>query len=98
VDGIVRRDHEASEAARILSEAMAYFGIDEAELIQLKRSDSRKLAIAGVIRGRTSVSNQWIAQKLSLGHVSSVSRYCSGKITRNDLDQELINWLERKRG
>jgi hypothetical protein len=96
VDGAIKRDHDASEAWRILSKAMVCFGIGEADLARLKRSDPRKLAIARVIRSRTSVSNQWIAQKLSFGHVSSVSRYCSGNERESALDRELTDWLERK--
>ncbi len=43
----------------------------------LKKSDERKVAIGRLIRERTAVSNRWIAERVCLGHVSRVSRYCS---------------------
>ncbi|HYJ05736.1 MAG TPA: hypothetical protein VEX43_11415 [Chthoniobacterales bacterium] len=97
VDGGIRRSHDDNEARRVLREAMAYFGISEVDLMRLKRNDSRKLAIARLIRKRTSVPNQWIAQELSLGHVSSVSRYCSSKAETTGADRELSDWLEARR-
>jgi len=94
VDGAVKREHDANEAGRLLRAGMACFRISEVELGRLKRSDSRKLALARLIRSRTSVSNRWIAQKLSLGHVSSVSRYCCGKGPESEQELELMIWLD----
>jgi hypothetical protein len=94
VDGAVRREHDSNEAGRLLREGMTCFQVSETELGGLKRSDPRKLAIARLIRGRTSVSNQWIAEKLSLGHVSSVSRYCCDKGAESEREVELRRWLE----
>ena len=79
IDGAVKRSHDDSEACLLLRAATEYFGLTEANLMSLKRNDSRKLAIARLIRRRTSVPNQWIARALSLGHVSNVSRYCNGQ-------------------
>jgi len=97
VDGAIKHDHGLTEAERVLRAAMDYFGIGEVELEGLKRSDARRLAIARVIRARTCVSNQWIAQKLSLGHVSSVSRYCSSKTMESAYERDLVTWLDEKR-
>jgi hypothetical protein len=94
VEGAVKREHDANEAGRLLRAGMSCFQVSESDLGRLKRSDSRKLAIARLIRGRTSVSNQWIAEKLSLGHVSSVSRYCCGKGTESERELELMTWLD----
>jgi hypothetical protein len=68
----------------------------EIELMQLKRSDSRKLAIARLIRSRTSVPNQWIVRELSLGHVSNVSRYCSATAAKGVADEKLRDWFASK--
>jgi hypothetical protein len=67
------------------------------ELMPLKRSDPRKLAIARLIRSRTSVPNQWIVRQLSLGHVSNVSRYCSATAAKGVVDEKLSEWFTRKR-
>ena len=94
VDGAVRQSHGEEEARRILQRAMAHFRISPADLDKLKRNDPRKLAIARLIRSRTSVPNKWIAAKLALGHVSGVSRYCSRRAAGAELPRELTDWLE----
>jgi hypothetical protein len=50
--------------------ASAYVGT----LPALPKGDSRKVALASMIRERTIVSNAWIALNLHLGHVSRASR------------------------
>lgn len=97
IDGAVRRNHDANEARRVLVEAMSCLGLKETELTQLKRSDSRKLAIARVIRSRTSVANEWIARELCLGHVSNVSRYCSATAAKGPADEKLSDWFTSNR-
>ena len=97
VDGAVRRSHGEDEARHLLQSAMAYFEIHQRDLVKLKRNDPRKLAIARLIRRRTSVPNKWIAEELSLGHVSSVSRYCSRKGAGAELPRELIAWVETRK-
>lgn len=94
VDGAVRQSHGEDEAHRLLQGAMAHFRIDRGDLVKLKRSDPRKLAIARLIRTRTSVPNKWIADELSLGHVSGVSRYCSKSRGETEIPWELANWVK----
>jgi len=94
VDASIRRSHGEEEAGRLLRRGMEHFGLEETELKAVKRNDARKLAIARLIRARTSVSNQWIARELSLGHVSSITRYCSKKNDRSQLERELTALFE----
>lgn len=94
VDGAVRQSHGEDEARRLLQGAMAHFRISRGDLVNLKRNDPRKLAIARLIRARTSVPNKWIAQELSLGHVSGVSRYCSKSRVGAEVPPELTDWVE----
>lgn len=75
VDAVVRRSHGEDEAKRLLRRGLAHFRIDAGELKSLRCNDTRKVALATLIRTRTSVPNAWIAQQLSLGHASSISRY-----------------------
>ena len=82
VDGVIRRSHGEEEARRLFERGISYFGLSRSELVGLKRSDPRKVAIVQLIRRRTSVPNRWIARELALGHVSSVSRYSSGEMGR----------------
>lgn len=94
VDASIKRSHGEEEACRLLRRGMEHFGLEETELRAIKRNDARKLAIARLIRTRTSVSNQWIARELSLGHVSSITRYCSKKNGSTALEKELTTLLE----
>lgn len=97
VDSAVKRSYDEDEARQLMQEAMVHFRIGDSDLVKLKRSDPRKLAIARLIRSRTSVPNQWIARELSLGHVSSVSRYCASGGDDSGLHRELTDWLEAKK-
>ena len=97
IDGAVRRNHDANEARRVLLGAMTCLGINQSDLAHLRRSDSRKLAIARLIRSRTSVPNQWIVRELSLGHVSNVSRYCSETACNGFEDEKLKEWFESEK-
>lgn len=74
VDAPVRPEHGEDEARRILDQGMRRLGLTVAELATLKKCDARKLALATVIRQRTTVPNAWLARELHLGHVSRVSR------------------------
>jgi hypothetical protein len=94
VDAAIKRSHGEEEACRLLRRGMEHFGLEETDLKAIKRNDARKLAIARLIRTRTSVSNQWIARELSLGHASSITRYCSKDNGRSDLERELTALME----
>jgi len=40
----------------------------------LKKSDPRKVICAAMVKARTSVSNEWIVQRLAMGHPASMSQ------------------------
>lgn len=65
MDRQVRRSYDDTQAPRFLQETIACFGVSGSELASLKRNDSRKLAIARLIRERTRVPNQWIAREFA---------------------------------
>jgi REP-associated tyrosine transposase len=96
VDSVVRRSHDEEEARRLLESAMTYLGIKPEELVGLKRNAPRKLAIAHLLRTRTSVPNKWIAARLALGHVSGVSRYCFDREAGGKLARELTDRLRNE--
>jgi hypothetical protein len=60
----------------------------------LKKGDERKLALAAVIRQRTTVPNVWIARELQLGHVSRVSRCWQTKPEEGSLVEQLLSKLD----
>jgi REP element-mobilizing transposase RayT len=79
VDGAVRQCHGQARAAALLERGLDRLGLSGEDLRRLRKNDERKIAIGRVIRGQTAVSNRWIAERLNLGHVSRVSRYCSAQ-------------------
>jgi hypothetical protein len=60
-------------------------------LAALRKSDSRKVQIAIMLRTHTSVSNEWIAQKLAMGHPGSVSRSVSDGRADNTMLKSIKN-------
>jgi putative transposase len=87
VDARLRLDQGEEAARRLMAASLKWFNLPLGQLAGLKKSDPRKVAIATLIRRRTTVPNRWIAQTLQLGHVSRVSRCW-------DLQKELVKQLE----
>jgi len=84
VDATLRRSHGEEQAAKFLRGGLALWGLTERDLGSLKKNDQRKVAIAALIRRRTTVPNEWIARSLHLGHVSRVSRCWSNASALTD--------------
>lgn len=72
-DSSVARDHGETEARRLLLRGLEVVGLKAEELAELPRGDERKAALAVLLRSRTTVSNKWTAQALSMGHPSRVT-------------------------
>ncbi|RYD82184.1 MAG: hypothetical protein EOP84_09810 [Verrucomicrobiaceae bacterium] len=96
-DARVRREHGEEEARRLVKAGLKYFGLPASELSALaselsafKKGDERKLAIAAMIRRRTSMANAWLTATSELGHVSRVSQ-----ALRRAATQKLAVKLER---
>jgi putative transposase len=70
------REHGAAEAERLLLMALPALELPTItrELALLRKSDPRKAAVAILLRNRTAVANGWIAERLAMGHASTVSR------------------------
>ena len=77
--GAILKDHGEAEAERLVGSALQLLGIadDRSELSRLKKGDPRKVIVAMLLRKRTTVGNAWIAERLEMGHSSSVSRTVS---------------------
>jgi hypothetical protein len=74
LDGVVRQSHNYDEAERLLHAGLLHFTLQPAQLGELKKNDLRKIALARLIRNRTTVTNEWIARALAMGHACAVSR------------------------
>jgi hypothetical protein len=70
------REHGVAEAERLLLKALPALGlpVSAEELATLRKADPRKAAIVILLRKRTAVANGWIAERLAMGHASTVSR------------------------
>ncbi len=63
-----------AEAGRILADGLKHFDLDEASLQKTAKGDWRKVAIAWTISRRTTVRQDWIAERLNLKSASNVSQ------------------------
>jgi putative transposase len=73
------RDHGEKEAERLVRAGIRALGAPSAKkaLATWPKSDRRKILLAGILRTHTSVSNDWIANRLVMGHPGSISRMLS---------------------
>jgi hypothetical protein len=84
--------HDEFEAQRLLSFGLKALGITSDDLPSLRKNDSRKKVIAWLIRRNTSVMNDWICSKLSMGRASNLSRHVRD-VEESDV-QAVINMRE----
>jgi REP element-mobilizing transposase RayT len=77
--------HDEAEAERIVGWALVEFGMpsERDELTGRGVYRDEKALIAWLVRKRTSASNRWIAERLAMGHPTSVSR-ASGRVRREE--------------
>ena len=73
-------------------------GLKTKDLLGLKGSDPRKLALAELVWKRTTVSQEWIAEALSMRSAANVSqqlrRFDRGK-TLSKLPAEMQSFLKK---
>lgn len=66
--------HSEEQAKRWLADGLKAAGLMAKDLSALKGSDLRKLALAELLWKRTTVSQEWIADKLSMRSAANVSQ------------------------
>lgn len=69
-----KRDLSEAVATNVLNKCLSHFELDETDLINLAKSDPRKLLIAGLLRYHYPVRAQWVSEQLVMGHFTTVSR------------------------
>jgi hypothetical protein len=67
--------------------------VSKRALVGLRKGDSRKVLIAALLRKRTSVGVNWIADRLEMGHPGSVSRML-GKVSADSAFGKKLKDLE----
>jgi putative transposase len=90
ITGEARRMHDEREAERLLIETAALAGLDLEQMELLKRNDNRKEMVAWLLTKKTSVTQDWIAERLSMGNRANVSRAIR-QINRSD-KREVKEW------
>jgi hypothetical protein len=60
----------------------------------LRKGDERKGLLAGLLVRKTTVSREWLGQRLGMGHPGSVSRML-GELKKNPKLGKRLNELER---
>jgi hypothetical protein len=93
-----QRAHGEREALRLLKEGLEAASLHPTQLGTLKGSDPRKVAIARIIRQRTTASMPWIAGKLSMRSAANASQ----QIRRSPqpdkkLPKKLQTWINLSR-
>jgi len=89
------RAHGEHEARRLLDQGLKAAGLDALELGKLKGSDPRKVAIARVIRQRTTASMTWLGEHLSMRSATNVSQQIRRKPeAQKSLPKPLKAWIK----
>lgn len=80
------RRHDELEAERLLNTGLDCLGVDRSILPRLKKNDVQKKVVAWLIRQNTSVRNEWICEKLSMGRPSNLARHVKDVSESTDVD------------
>jgi len=91
----MEKDYGERDAEQMIQKCGAGIGLptQARELGSLRKGDERKALMAALLRGRTAVSTEWIAKRLSMGHPGSVSRQVG--IVKRDRNYKKLNELEK---
>jgi len=87
------RDHGESEALRLIREAGKRLGLETSKpmLAKMRKGDSRKVLIAALLRKRTAVGVNWIAERLEMGHQGSLSRLLGKAVRDTGFKKQLVD-------
>ena len=83
--GQIHHSHDEKEAMRLIESGLKGLKLTRQQLATLPKGDSRKIAVAFVVKKRTVMTNEWIAGQLNMGAPGRVSRYCSQAESRADV-------------
>ena len=89
----ITKSHDEREAGRLVAIGLAQLGIEAEDLRRLPKGSAEKIALATVVKQRTSVTNAWLAERLNMGAATRVSWNCGHASARRDVKQ-LIKRIE----
>jgi putative transposase len=88
--------HNENEAERIIRAVGVALDLStkQDDLMLMKKGDRRKVICAAVVKGRTAVGNDWLAERLAMGHGSYVSTLVH-RIRRDKKELRMLNKYDR---
>jgi len=90
------RSHDEREATRMLREGLAAAGLTMDELGDIKGSDWRKVAVAKLLWENTTVSQEWVAERLKMRSAANVSQQLRrARLERRSLPAGLQAYLDQ---
>ena len=90
------RSHDQRQAERWLREGLAAAGLSREELLDLKGSDPRKVALAKFLWENTTVSQGWLAEQLAMGSAANVSQQLRRVVLeRRSLPRPLRSFIDK---
>ena len=93
-----RKAHGLTQAEQWLAEGLKAAGLDAAELKSTKGSDARKVALAKLLWERTTVSQEWLAEKLHMRSAATVCMLLGTQAAKKKrvLPEALERWLRER--
>jgi hypothetical protein len=70
-DGVKAADEAAAEA--IVKRCLRALSVKESESKEIKKTDLRKAAVVWALKRQTTTGNDWIRERLCMGHATNVS-------------------------
>jgi hypothetical protein len=65
--------HDEVRARKLVKSGLAGLGLKAQDLPKMKKTDSRKRALAHWIKSQSTMGNAWLAQELHMGHAANVA-------------------------
>ena len=84
-ESAITKSHDEQEAGRLVALGLAELGIKAEDLGKMPKGCAEKIALARVIKQRTSVTNAWLADRLKMGAATRVSWNCGHSSARQDV-------------
>jgi len=88
--------YDEREAQRIIRVVGGALGLPQSadELQRLRKDDPRKVMCAALVKGRTAMSNEWLAKRLAMGHPASRTQLVN-RLRKDGKNQKTLNKHEK---
>jgi putative transposase len=93
-DGAATRQHDESEALRLLKAGLNALALDDAALCEMKKGCVEKCCLAWMIRKKTCVTNEWIKLHLHMGKATNFSSLIKRVDTNGESVRPILKKLE----